>query len=100
MTPAKQHSIDEELANMIATDFQPFSIVEDKGFKGFVKALNPMYTLPSRKTLSLTMIPKLYSTECALWQDRVKKSSIGLPDNSLLDLLNHLLFHVRHLPLY
>lgn len=42
MTPAKQHSIDEELANMIATDFQPFSIVEDKGFKGFVKALNPM----------------------------------------------------------
>lgn len=100
MTSAKQHSIDEGLANMIVTDFQPFSIMEDKGFKGFVKALNPTYTLPSRKTRSLTIIPKVYGTEHALWQDRVKKSSIGLPDNSLLDLLNHLLFRVCHLPLY
>lgn len=52
MTPSKQHSIDEELAKMIATDFQPFSIVEDRGFKSFVKTLNPTYNLPSRKTLS------------------------------------------------
>lgn len=27
MTPAKQNSIDDELAKMIATDFQPFSTV-------------------------------------------------------------------------
>lgn len=75
MTPAKQISVDEELAKMIASDFQPFSIVEDKGFKSFVQALNPTYVLPSRKTLSQTIIPQLYNTECALWQDRVKKAS-------------------------
>ncbi|XP_041722424.2 zinc finger BED domain-containing protein 4-like [Coregonus clupeaformis] len=74
MTPAKQHSIDDELAKMVASDFQPFSIVEDKGMKNFVKALNPTYTLPSRKTLSQTMIPKLYDTERALWQERVTKA--------------------------
>lgn len=74
MTPSKQQSIDEELAKMIATDFQPFSIVEDRGFKSFVKTLNPTYTLPSRKTLSQTTIPKLYDTERALWQERVKQA--------------------------
>lgn len=28
---------------MIARDFQPLSIVEDKGFLDFIKALNPRY---------------------------------------------------------
>ncbi|KAK1906602.1 Zinc finger BED domain containing protein 1 [Dissostichus eleginoides] len=41
MTPARQSIVDEELAKMIASDFQPFSIVEDKGFRSF-PALNPM----------------------------------------------------------
>ena len=37
---------------LIASDSQPFSIVEDKGFRSFTQALNPMYVPPSRKTLS------------------------------------------------
>lgn len=37
-------------------DFQPFSVVEDKGFKDFVRALNPSYDLPSRKHISNTLI--------------------------------------------
>ena len=65
MTPAKKISADEELAKMIAMDFQPFSIVEDKGFKAFVQAINPTYVLPSRKTLSQKMIPQLFNTERA-----------------------------------
>ena len=32
MSVAKQSQIDIALAKMIATDFQPFSIVEDSGF--------------------------------------------------------------------
>lgn len=50
-TPARQNSIDEELAKMIALDFQPFSVVDDKGFRKFIHALNPTYAIPSRKTL-------------------------------------------------
>ncbi|XP_039605909.1 zinc finger BED domain-containing protein 4-like [Polypterus senegalus] len=60
---------------MIPSDFQPFSIVENRGFTTFVHALNPMYVLPSRKTLSQTIIPHLYNKERPLWQDRVKKAS-------------------------
>jgi hypothetical protein len=37
---------------LIASDFQPFSIVEDKGFRSFTQALNPMYVPPRRITLS------------------------------------------------
>ena len=44
VSPAKQNSIDEELAKMIALDFQPFSVVDDKGFRKFIHAI------PSSKT--------------------------------------------------
>lgn len=59
MTPAKQHSIGDELAKMRATDFVPFSMLEDRGFKSFVRALNSTDTLPSRQSLSQTTIAKL-----------------------------------------
>lgn len=74
LTPATQKSIDEELAKMVAMDFQPFSIVEDKGFKKFTRALNPVYSIPSRKTLSQKMIPDLYQKERASLQDRVNNA--------------------------
>lgn len=48
---------------MIVLDYQPFSMVEDKGFRDFVKALNPSYTLPNRKLISTTLILSLY-LEC------------------------------------
>lgn len=41
-------------------DFQPFRMIEDKGFQNFVKQINPNYVLPSRKTVSATYIPALY----------------------------------------
>lgn len=48
---------------LFTDDYQPFSVVEDKGFKEFVQALNPAYQLPNRKTISKTLIPALYE-EC------------------------------------
>jgi len=45
---------------MIITDFQPFKVVEDKGFKKFVNLLNPNYTLPTRQAISKTLIPLEY----------------------------------------
>lgn len=52
LTPSRQGEIDEELAKMIATDFQPIKIVEDRGFESFCYALNPSYVLPCRGLLT------------------------------------------------
>ncbi|XP_044140147.1 E3 SUMO-protein ligase ZBED1-like isoform X1 [Bufo gargarizans] len=73
--PIRQSKVDEHLVKMIALDFQPFSIVEDKGFKSFVKALDPSYNLPNRKTLSATVLPQLYNTIKAEMMVRVGKAS-------------------------
>ncbi|KAG5858392.1 hypothetical protein JTB14_006425 [Gonioctena quinquepunctata] len=43
-------NIDDNLMLLFTHDFQPFSVVEDYGFRKFVEALNPSYQLPSRKT--------------------------------------------------
>lgn len=41
--------VDEALVNMIIKDSQPFSIVEDVGFKELIHALDPSYVLPTRQ---------------------------------------------------
>lgn len=45
---------------MLKFRYYPFDIVEDEEFKNLLKMLNGGYTLPSRKTISNTMIPNLY----------------------------------------
>ncbi|XP_072400709.1 zinc finger BED domain-containing protein 4-like [Diabrotica undecimpunctata] len=50
--------IDAKLLNLIVKDIQPFSIVEDEGFREFCDAVG--YTLPSRKTLTKTLLPAKY----------------------------------------
>jgi len=56
----KSQKLDEQIGIMIAKEFQPFSLVENKEFKRFVHMLNPGYSLPSRKTISKSIIPQLY----------------------------------------
>lgn len=60
MNPLWQKNVDEKLLMMIATDLQLFSIVEDVGFREYSKALNPSYKLPSRKTISQSLIPDCF----------------------------------------
>lgn len=45
---------------MLNFRYYPFDIVEDEEFKNLLKMLNGGYALPSRKTVSNTMIPNLY----------------------------------------
>ena len=45
---------------MIAKDLQPLSVVEDEGFRDFVKNLDPRFQIPTRKTLRNNLLPKLY----------------------------------------
>lgn len=46
----------------------PFSIVQDEEFKKFVNMLNPGYKLPTTKTLSQSLIPKM----CTKQEEKVR----------------------------
>ena len=48
----RQRRLNDLLLKMLVVDFQPFSIVQDAGFQEFVKALDPSFVIPSRKSLS------------------------------------------------
>lgn len=61
----KQTLITQKIAQMICIDMQPYSIVEDKGFRELIKAAEPRYVMPSRKTFSTEIIPNLYSQTVA-----------------------------------
>jgi len=54
--------IDQSFLKLFTKDLQPFSIVEDPGFKEFVKLLNPNYQIPNRHTISKILIPSAYET--------------------------------------
>lgn len=45
---------------MICIDNQPYSMVEDQGFKRLMSYLEPRYNIPSRKYFSTKLIPQLY----------------------------------------
>ncbi|XP_063050592.1 E3 SUMO-protein ligase ZBED1-like [Engraulis encrasicolus] len=74
MNAVWQKNLDEKLVKMIASDLQPFSIVEDKGFREFTKALNPSYTLPGRKALSQSLIPERFVKCQAMVKERVAEA--------------------------
>ena len=57
----RKRDLDVTLALLIATDFQPFNIVNDKGFRMFVNKLDPKYVIPSKYTLRENIMQKLYS---------------------------------------
>lgn len=54
----RKQELDEALVNMIVKDLQPFSIVDDSGFKDFVALLDLTYTLPSRRALKNMVVQK------------------------------------------
>lgn len=59
-TDKRAETITSMIAEMICVDCQPFSIVEDTGFKRLINFLEPRYTVVSRKTLSSVIIPSMY----------------------------------------
>ena len=52
--------IHEAIALMIAADVQPYSVVEDAGFKNLLHILEPRYKVPSRKFFSTKILPEMY----------------------------------------
>lgn len=57
--PKEKEELDDALALMIAQDLQPLSVVENEGFRSFVRKLNCNYDIPSRKSLTYSILPKM-----------------------------------------
>ena len=50
-----------KIMEMIALDDQPFTVVENEGFRGVLEYFEPRYTLPSRRHMAEVCLPELYS---------------------------------------
>lgn len=70
-----QTEIDQSLVEMIVSDFQPLSIVENKGFIKYTKKLNPHYDLPSRKKITTSLIPNIYTARLSKVKNELTISS-------------------------
>lgn len=57
MFKEKKIRLDNCVMNYVVKTSQPLSIVENGHFKSLINQLNPRYKLPSRKTLTTTLIP-------------------------------------------
>lgn len=60
---------------MIVTDLQPVSMVEDAGFRHFMKVVDPRYNIPGRKSLISSEIPKLYEQVKTKLKDSIESAS-------------------------
>ncbi|XP_077095961.1 E3 SUMO-protein ligase ZBED1-like [Siphateles boraxobius] len=79
----KHSKITGALGVFIAKDLQPFSVVEDVGFKHLMKTLDPRYAVPSRTYFSAVVIPGLYDkTRKAIESDLTKTESLALTTDS------------------
>ncbi len=58
----KRKNIDNALIEMIVTDLQPISVVEDNGFQKFVSVLDPRHELPSRRTVVRSLLLEKYTS--------------------------------------
>ena len=57
----KRKNIHDALVQLIATDLQPVSIVEDQGFKNYVHTLDSRYEVPSHCTI-MSRLPETYQS--------------------------------------
>lgn len=52
--------ITKAITRMIAMDFQPYSVVENRGFRELIQVLEPKYQIPPRTTFSRNLVPDMY----------------------------------------
>jgi len=71
----RQKALDDAIAIMICRDYQPLSIVENEGFRNYSHLMNPSYALPSRSTITKTIIPRLYEKTLSSIKDQIREAS-------------------------
>lgn len=68
----KAAKITEKILHYIVLDGQPLSVVGDKGFRLLMNHLEPRYDMVTRKYLSETALPELYSKVCKHVSEEIK----------------------------
>ncbi|XP_043285750.1 E3 SUMO-protein ligase ZBED1-like [Venturia canescens] len=91
--------ITNKIVYMIAADHWPLSIVESRGFRALMKEVVPLYSIPSRKTITKTLelkyeqMRKVYrdrlalqtsiTLTCDIWTDTANQSYLGITSHYL-----------------
>ncbi|KAJ8940592.1 hypothetical protein NQ314_010670 [Rhamnusium bicolor] len=57
---------------MSVKDLQPFSVVNDEGFRELMAEVEPAYQLPSRTTFSRTLLPSKYDEAVILVKNKFR----------------------------
>ncbi|XP_060845484.1 E3 SUMO-protein ligase ZBED1-like [Rhopalosiphum padi] len=76
-----KNSYQSSIANFIhrplplLKEYHPFSIVEDKEFRKLLNMLSPNYIIPSRKTVSNSLLPQMYEMVVQRVKDKLKNVS-------------------------
>lgn len=60
---------------MISVDYQPLSLVENNGFLEYSEKLQPLYKPPSRKMLTMKLLPEEYNKIAAILKSTLKSIS-------------------------
>lgn len=69
---SKSKMIDQQLVKMIVKEYHPFSVVEDVEFRNLIKMLCPTYVIPSRKTVTQSLMPQMFEMTVECVKDTLK----------------------------
>lgn len=81
----KAKAINDKVMEFIALDDQPFSVVEDPGFRELVAHLEPRYTLPSRRFFSDVSLPALYDVVASHIHNLIDKTGLHMFHHGHMD---------------
>ena len=59
----RQTTVTCAIAEMLEIDMEQFSKVENRGFRNLLNKLEPIYSIPSRTTFSISIIPEMFERE-------------------------------------
>lgn len=74
----KKKKITNLIAEMIALDLQPYSLVDNVAFNRLLEYLKPQYSLPSPSNFSRTAIPDMYDNVKQIIMSHLKDAVSGV----------------------
>lgn len=75
ITGSDKNKIDLAILILFVWDFQPFSMVEDRGFRNLMGICSPSYQIPNRKYFANTMMPALFEETCCNLKSTIEKET-------------------------
>lgn len=73
-----KNKIDKAILKMIVWDFQPFSMVDDRGFRNLMSTVYPNYKIPSRKFFANTLLPAVFEETSVNLKLTVKEEALSV----------------------